>query len=205
MIYDQEFYTFGDNTFSNRGFTWAASIHPRSEVVHQICPTCGSVKHYPIGEFDVTVERGSKYPDILGCGAFPFLIVSEKVVRAWKGAGLSCFHTYDIGVVGIKSTKLRNEIPPAYFRIEIDGRCQIDLEASGAKIIRFCPDCQHLETVPPVITNFRMIPDSWDGSSLFRDIRLYPCVNFCTQNILDIVFQQELTNFFFEPGALHVE
>jgi predicted RNA-binding Zn-ribbon protein involved in translation (DUF1610 family) len=199
MIQNQDFYKFRHNTFHNRDFAWATRIHTRSEVIYQVCPKCGSVKQYPSGVFDVIIEKGSKYPDILGCGAYPFLIVSEKVTGAWEEAGLCCFHTYNVEVAEIRSARLRNLSPPLYKRVEIDGRCKIDLEASGAKIIQLCPDCHHLETEPPVLNSFNMVLNSWDGSSLFRDIMLFPSINFCTQAILDIAFQNKFTNFRFEP------
>lgn len=201
MSYNPSFYTFGDNSFFTRGFTWAASIHPRSEVIHQICPECGSVKHFPSGDFDVTLEKGSKYPDVLGCGAYPFLIVSEKVIGAWQDEGLDCFHTYKVNVAENKSTKLRNLTSPQYFRIEIDGRCRIDLEASGAKIIQLCPKCHHLITDPPVLRGFAMASGSWDGSVLFRDPVYFPMISFCTNTALEIAFRHRLTNFRFEPMA----
>lgn len=199
MRNEQGLFTFTDNTFKNRGFAWAASIHPRSEIVHEICPKCGSVKHYPKGEFDVTLEKGSKYPDILGCGAYPFLIVSEKVIRAWQEANVCCFHTYDVKIAKVKSTKLKDLPAPQYYRIEIDGSCQIDLEASGAKVVKFCPECHYLVIHPPVLNSFRMVSGSWDGSALFRDELHYPRVSFCTDTIVKIASQYRLTNFCFEP------
>ncbi len=178
MIPNQTFYIFGDNTFYDRGFAWATSIHPRSEVIHNICQNCGSVKHYPVGDFDVTVDKGSKYPDVLGCGGYPFLIVSERAIEAWQVAGLCCFHTYKVNIAEIGSARLRNVAAPQYYRVDIDGKCQIDLEASGAKIVKFCPECHHLETAPFVLQGFRMVPGSWDGNSIFRDPIYYPLVKF---------------------------
>ncbi len=195
------FYTFGDNTFSTRGFAWAASIHSRSEVVHQVCPKCGSVKYYPQGAFDVTLEQGSKFPDVLGCGAYPFLIISAKVTKAWQEAGICCFHTYAVKIAEIKSARLKDLTPPQYYRVEIDGSCLIDLEASGAKVVKFCPECHHLVTQPSVLNSYRMVSGSWDGSSLFRDQVHYPRVSFCTETIVRIAFQHRLTNFRFEPMA----
>ncbi len=199
MKESEAFYEFGDNSFHTRGFTWAYSIRPRSGMVHRVCSDCEAVETYPTGAFDVAVERGIKYPDVLGCGAFPFLIVSEVVITAWHKAKLDCFHTYSVGIAEIKSKKLQGVTPPRYFRVEIDGQCQIDLAASGVKKIRFCPECHNLETRPEIAPGFRMVPGSWDGSPLFRDPVLYPGVTFCTQMILDIAREHQFTNFRFEP------
>jgi hypothetical protein len=201
MMCSPSFCVFGDNTFSNRSFAWAASIHPRSEVVHQICSNCGSVKYYPKGAFDVTLEKGSKYPDVLGCGAYPFLIVSGKVIEAWQEAGICCYHTYDVKIAEIKSAKLKDLTAPKYYRVEIDGSCLIDIEASGAKVVNFCPECHHLVTHPSVLNSFSIATGSWDGSSLFRDQVHYPMISFCTDTIVKIAFQYRLTNFRFEPMA----
>ncbi len=199
MICIPTLYVFGDNTFTNRGFAWAASIHPRSEIVHEICPKCGSVKHYPKGDFDVTLEKGSKYPDILGCGAYPFLIVSGKVIKAWQEENVSSFHTYIVNIARIKSVKLKELPAPQYYRVEIDGHCQIYLEASGAKVKKYCLKCNHFETIPTLLKKFSILSDSWDGNALFRDENLYPRVSFCTETIVKIATKYRLTNFRFEP------
>lgn len=189
----------GHNSAHTRGFTWAASILPKSEPIHVECPEYGVVVDHPSGAFDVVVEGGSKYPDVLGCGAYPFLIVSDAVIRAWLGAEVSCFHTYPVGVAAVKAPRLRNVPPPQYHRVEIDGRCRIDLEASGLTVVRYDPKCHYLVTKPLVPAGFRMVPGSWDSCALFRDEELYPRVNFCTQLIIDIARQHQFTNFRFEP------
>ena len=99
----------------------------------------------------------------------------------------------------MQSKKLRDQATPRYFRVEIDGRCRIDLAASGMTVIRFCPVCHHRATSPMVGPAFRMVPKSWDGSPLFRDPELYPRVSFCTQVVLDLAHQHRFTNFRFEP------
>jgi len=196
----QVLYRFRDNSSHTRGFTWAASIRPRSEMVHQLCPECGAVKHYPGGAFDVDVEGGTKYPDVLGCGAYPFLIVSERVIAAWHEAGITCFHSYPVGIADVKSKKLRDVLPPRYLRVEIDGRCRIDLDASGVEVIRVCPECHRVVEHPryPFVHGFRMVPGSWDGCPVFRDPVLYPRVNFCTQVVLELAGRYQFTNFRFE-------
>lgn len=195
------FYEFRHNSSYTRGFTWASSIRPRSEIIRRVCPEFGVISQYPNGEFDVVVEGGSRYPDILGCGAYPFLIVSETVVNAWRDAGITSFHSYLVRVVEVRSRSknLRETVPPYYFRIEIDGHCSIDLAASGLEVLRFAPECEYLATNPSMATGFQMVTDSWDGSPLFRDRLYYPRVSFCTQLVLDIAHKYKFTNFRFEP------
>lgn len=197
----ETFYRFRHNSSYTRGFTWAASIIARSEMIDLVCSECGAVKDYPSGAFDVIVEEGVRYPDILGCGAYPFLIVSEAVITAWHEAGITCFHTYPVGIVEVKSRKLRDITPPRYFRVEIDGQYKIDLAASGIEVISLCRECLHLVTRPkyPFEHSYQRVPGSWDGSSLFCDPVLFPRVNFCTQVAIDLARQHRLTNFRFEP------
>lgn len=186
-----------------RVYTWASSIVPRSRMVHRVCSTCGAVEHYPSGAFDVVVEGGIRYPDVLGCGAYPFLIVSEAVVAAWHTAGITSFDIYPVTVIDVRSSALRSVAPPAYFRIEIKGTCQIDLEASAVKLVRICPECHRLIERPTLAQERRYImkPGSWDGSPIFRDAVVYPRVNFCTRQVLDLAFKHHFTNFRFEPMA----
>lgn len=194
-----KFYRFGNNSSYTRGFTWAVSIYPRSEMIHRVCQACGTVEHYPSGEFDVALEGGSKYPDVLGCGAYPFLIVSEAVTLDWKNAGITQFEKFKVGVASIKSKskRLLEVAPPPYFRIEITGSCDIDLAASGLEVISLCQNCGHLRTKPAVSSGFRMVKGSWDGSALFRDVIKYPRVSFCTTLILELAYKYQRTNFRF--------
>lgn len=200
MTTNTRFYHFRHNSSYTRGFTWAASLRPNSEIIRRVCAEFGVVAQYPSGEFDVVVEGGSRYPDILGCGAYPFLIVSESVVNTWRNAGITRFQSYLVRIeqVRSKSKKLRETVPPRYYRIEIDGRCEIDLEASGLEIVRYAPECEYLVTNPSLASGYQMVADSWDGSPLFRDPLRYPRISFCTQLVLDIARKYRFTNFRFE-------
>ena len=192
------FYIFRDNSSYNRRFTWASSIRPKSEMIDRKCPECGAGEYYPSGAFDVIIEGGDRYPDILGCGVYPLLIVSESVIDDWHKAGITSFHTYPVNVEDVLTKKLRRVPTPKYFRVEIDGNCKIDLEASGLRVIKYCPECHYLSTEPAVSLGFKMVPGSRDGSPLFRDADLYPRVNFCTELILELAGKYKRTNFRFE-------
>jgi hypothetical protein len=168
-------------------------------MINRTCPECNSVEFFPSGAFDVTVDGGSKYPDVLGCGAYPFLFLSERVISAFIEGKIAAFHTFEVGVTKVISTKLRDIQPPKYYRVEIDGACEIDLLASGLKISRLSSNCHHLVTDPMLANGFVMKSGSWDGSPLFRDPVLYPRVNFCTQSLLELAYQYQFSNFRFEP------
>ena len=190
MNMTQKFYVFTHNSHYNRKYTWAFRVHSRSEMIEREHLENGIWirRSYASGAFDVSIEGGSEYPDILGCGAYPYLIVSEAVILDWQQAGIKSFHTYPVGIAEIisRSKRLRAASTPRYFRVEIDGRCQIDKEASVLHINRYRP------------LRFQMVSGSWDGSSLFRDVDLYPNVKFCTEQILTLARVYKRTNFRFE-------
>lgn len=201
MKLTESFYKFRDNSSYTRGYTWAASIIPQSEIYHRECAECGVVEHYPTGAFGVIVEGGTKYPDLLGCGAYPFLIVSQKVITAWQQAEITAFHTYPVSIALVKARKLQGVAQPQYFRVEIDGRCEIDLVASGVQLIRLCPECGRVIEQPTMAheRSYRMKTGSWDGSPIFRDPILYPRINFCTARMLEVAREHRFTNVRFEP------
>lgn len=194
------FYTFRNNTSSFPIYTWAASIVPRSPLTTVQCLACGYKDTFTSGAFDVICEGGSKYPDVLGCGKYPYLLLSEKAISTWEKAGITQYHTYPVHVDSIKSRKLTKEMAPLYQRVEIIGKCRIDLVGSSRDVESTCAVCGRSKFVRFDLTStFKMIPGSWDGSSLFRDEIQFPCVTFCTREILDIAQSNDLTNFRFEP------
>jgi hypothetical protein len=164
-----------------------------------VCKNCGHVEHYPSGAFDVNLEGGSEYPDALGCGAYPFLIISERVVDDWNQAGIDNYLTYPVRISSIDSADITNKLPPNYWRIEMNGTCSIDLLSSGLVNADYCAICGNLRTGESQITGFIMEADSWDGSDLFRDKNQFPRINFCTMRILELAKKKTHSNFRFEP------
>jgi len=194
------FYVFRNNSSYKDIYTWAISIIPESEMIEEGCDECESYSEYPSGSFGVVCEGGSQYPDILGCGAYPFLIVSESVIFAWSTASKFEYHAFPVTVREVRSRSLHIKDAPKYFRIEIDGRCNIDLEASGFEIVTPCPACGIAPKMRKGLDyTFFMTPNSWDGSSMFRDISLFPLVSFCTESLVDLAQRYKLTNFHFAP------
>src|SRR6266508_5822856 len=140
-ISELKLFQMRDNTSLSRGWLYAWSIHPRSPLISNFCGQCGRGSEIPSGEFDVDLEGGPKFPDILKCGEYPFLIVSERVVTDWRDAGITCFDAYKVSVASLKSKKARSAVPPCYFRIEITGTCVVDTKGSGIPISRRCSKC----------------------------------------------------------------
>jgi len=192
------FYEFSDNSVFEKEWTFAVSIQPRSHVVNWRCAECSRAAQFPAGGFDVTLEGGSKFPDFLGCGAYPLLIASERVVAAFEDSGITCFQKYTVGVADVQESQLRREDAPAYFRLEITGECMIDFAASGATIKSVCNHCGELKAQPPVIRRFGIVEGSWDGCDIFRDRRYFARVCFATPRVVELAKELHLTNCRFE-------
>jgi hypothetical protein len=145
------------------------------------------------------VEGGKSYPDLLGCGAYPLLIVSERVISVLKQNGVHCFQEFPVRVAKVEDGRARLEDAPNYYRLEITGECMIDFAASGITVQGICGRCGELTRTPAVTPRFELINGSWDGSDLFRDQRYFPRRLFTTQRIVDLVKEHGLTNWEFEP------
>jgi hypothetical protein len=199
------FYQFTDDSPFQKKWAFAVSMHPKSPVVKWSCPECGRGARYPVGAFDVTVEGGCEFPDVLGCGAYPLLILSERAVSVFKAGGIACFQEYPVTVAAVQESRVRREKAPAYFRVEITGECMIDFAGSGAMIKGICGRCGGIETEPLLVRRFALIQGSWDGCELFRDRRYFPRVSFCTQRIVDLAKANDLTNCRFQQmkGCVH--
>jgi hypothetical protein len=157
------------------------------------CLRCGRAASYPSGAFEVMLEGGSGFPDFLGCGAYPFLIVSERVITALRAAGVT-FQQHGVSVKSIRDSQLQLADAPTYFRIEATGQCWINLAASGIQIQGICEECGELQTRPPLIRRFTLLEGSWDGSDLCHDPRYFSRVYFASQRIADLSSNLKFTN-----------
>jgi len=191
-----------DNTALSRGWLYAHKIHPTSELVDTRCDKCGRGSVVPSGGFDVDLEGGSKFPDILLCGAHPFLLVSERVMADWHKSGINTFDAHSVRVISVKSAKAPLTRAPQYFRIEITGRCSVNSKASQMTISRQCSKCGRGYIDRDNHNPFAIAAGSWDGSPLFRDLKLLPRVSFCAQVVADLAMDKKHTNFQFKPAVL---
>jgi hypothetical protein len=190
-------YELSDNSAFERVWTSAVSIRPTSHVVNWECSQCGRGDCYPAGSFDVDVEEGSMFPDLLRCGAYPLLVVSARTIAAFEDAGIQSFLKYPVGIAGVRESGVRMEAAPDYYRIEIAGECMVDLARTGIVITDVCSRCGEVEREPPTVRPFSIFAGSWDGADVFRDHRFFPRVCFCTQKVVDLVNAHGLTNFRF--------
>ena len=133
------FFSIGDNSFSKRGFPWIQRLGAGFRQVY-LCNRCASGRSiwYGDGPVEAFLEscKGVKWPDALGCGHFPFLVLSERAVRAFRDEGLG-------DIQAPLPMRLAGSEPPRY--VWLDGEkmrgASLDFEASGLLNVRFCPEC----------------------------------------------------------------
>ncbi len=160
------------------------------------CRKCGSTylkKRFE--DVDLAVEGKGKYPDILLCGHWPILVVSNKVLNYWKENDIKGFQSHSVRLFGKNEEELlQNET--YYHNIVITGRCSLDLDAMGVEIISKCDTCgtvrynkESWEFGIPVIKQ-----NSWDGCDLFTSEQFIN-TPLCTLSNLELIHKYKLTNF----------
>ena len=138
------FFSVMDNSIENRRTPWIRSIVKGLEWT-PACPNCGVDAQWPIGDLHVRLEprRGCVWPDTLGCGSGPLLIVSGRVLEAWANENVGVFPVHRVEIVPPLPKRLESIAPPSYFWI--DGQrlqgAKMDFDASGFVDVLFCPAC----------------------------------------------------------------
>jgi hypothetical protein len=153
-------------------------------------------------------KKGVQWPDVVGCGHFPFFILSERALRAFSAAGIGDLPHHPVLIQPPLPKKLAAAPAPRYFWL--DGQkmrgALPDFEASGFVGVQFCPECgtrtddisatfqrQHSRVYP-----YALQAETWSGSHLFTT-DLSPCAFFCTQAVVECAREHQLTNFRFIP------
>jgi hypothetical protein len=194
-----ELYELRDNSMHLPRYAWAGNAIGEGWDRESACDVCGDGPEESSTNLDVIITKGSKYPDILGCGAYPFLIVSARTLLVWQAHGIRGYDTYPVSIVEVKPQRLQTVVPPEYARIEPRGSCSVDVEASGFVSGSFCERHQRARVRQLVLSPaMQLVPGSWDGSDLFRDPVHFPRVIFCTRRLVDICLEAKLTNFRFD-------
>jgi hypothetical protein len=194
---ENKYYRFKNNS-AKKKYTWAYKIEAGKKKSYR-CQQCGKMVVKYAGPISVSVEGGTEYPDILGCGEFPLVIVTELVISAWESNEIKCFNKNPIKIINVESEKLTKVTPPNYFWIEIEGNCSLDLKKSGYYDVKVCKKCGQPDYFDPFkLIGYEFIPGSYSGEHLFRDEKSFPYINFCTEDVLRIAGKYSFTNFHFE-------
>ena len=209
------FYSVSHNSFGARGMPWVQDIVSGLDLV-RICHTCadgGRQLYRPRGTVTVQLEKnkGTHWPDVLGCGAWPLFIVSRRVVDDWVADGLASLPAQPIEIIEPIPAKLAELGQPAYFWL--DGHAmfgaKLDFEASGFVGVRFCPDCgtrmddvsatyerQHSGEWPLAVRK-----ETWSGADIFTT-DLSPTSFFCTERVIEIAKRCAHKNLRFVPRMI---
>jgi hypothetical protein len=220
------FFSVDHNSFYKRSFPWIQRLGAGFCQVY-LCGRCACAPARSIMYADGPVEafleseKGVKWPDVIGCGHFPFLILSERALRAFSAEGVGDFPHHAVLIQPPLPKRLVGSDPPRY--LWLDGQkmrgALMDFEASGFVDVRFCPECgtrtdnigatsarQHSRVCP-----YAFRSGTWDGSNLFTT-DLSHCSFFCTEAVVSCAHKHKLTNFRFvhaeqggNPGSKGVE
>lgn len=205
------FFSVGHNSFSKRGFPWIQSLSKGFRQFY-LCKQCASSRSimYADGPVEAVCDprKGVKWPDIIGCGHFPFFILSERTIRAFSADGIGEFPHHAVLIQPPLPKKLAVLPAPRYFWL--DGQkmkgALLDFDASGFVGMRFCAACgtrtdditttfdrQDSGTYPYAFRH-----NTWNGTHLFTS-DLSHTAFFCTERVLDCARRHKLTNFRFVP------
>lgn len=202
-----EFYIMGNNTSKSKQWSYAPRFYPIDGVVEKRCSTCGSVEKYPIGKFAIDLEGGTKYPDILLCGQYPLLIVSEKVINDWGSEEFKGYKYFPIEIRNIDSKALKDKPPLKYYSVEVTSNCELDFHSMDVNIVDTCNECGKVKFSKQIweINTFVVNRNSWTGTELFVS-SLFPRKIIVSKDVVRCSCKNKHTNFKFlhEKDCLNV-
>ena len=205
---DLRFYRISDNTIGTKGSPWMPTITEGLQDIYN-CKTCRRVIAYAKGDITgrLDKEKGTKWSDVLGCGHFPFLIISERVLEAFDKENIQEFPYHRVFIDAPYPKRLDISTIPNYYWV--DGSkmpgAKIDFKESRFVDNRFCPECgTRTDNIGATYElqskgfSYVFKKDTWNGSDLFvTDIS--NTAFFCTDKVLKCAKKYKLTNFHFVP------
>lgn len=177
---------------------------PRLATISKRCDVCNKGRlypgRYPERALDARVADGISYPDILGCGSYPFFIISEVTLLLLKHYGVESFQSFPMNVIQATGSTIKTITPPQYHHLQIAVGCEVDFPAMGASVLEHCPKCFFTRFDSPYNFSydrpFVVKESSLRGYDLFIS-EFLPCIPICTSRLRDIVEQSYGTNFKF--------
>lgn len=203
------FLTVSDNSLNAKGAPWINRV-VSGLVKEPPCEVCGASTRRPVGDLAVTLEaKGTMWPDALGCGAYPLLILSNRALDALKEASVETGTCNSVILTGTLPAALTSIPAPEYYWINGENLrgASLDFEASGFVGVAFCAGCgRRTEDVGKTYDRrhsrrfpYKFREGSWNGLSLFTT-DLSPAFFFCTEVVLECAKKNRLTNFRFLPA-----
>ncbi len=193
-----QYYAMSNNTAKSKGWTYAPRFHSIDELVHYECSKCGAIAKYPVGQFAIDLEGGSKYPDILLCGAYPLLIVSERVLKDWEREGFKGYNSFPLEIRNIDSSKLNVEDALKYFSIEVSAKCELDLKDMGVEVEDECSECVNVKLSKSSweIERLTIKPESVANADIFIST-IFPRKILVSEKVVKCACENKHTNFEF--------
>lgn len=193
-------YSITDNTIEETQWTWAIEALPRLAAISERCDVCHRGRLYPglypERALDAEVEDGTSYPDILGCGSYPFFIISEATLLNLKHYGVESFQSFPLNITKATGPTIEAVTPPQYYHLKISVGCELDLHAMGISVLEHCSKCYFTKVDPSYDFDLVVKEKSLRGYDLFIS-EFFPCVTICTSRFKEIVEQSRGTNFGF--------
>jgi hypothetical protein len=215
------FFSVRDNSFHTRGYPWIVRIVTGIEYQGTPCPDCGRIPSPSLtGDVEVKLEKNeaNRWPDVVGCGAKSMLIVSERVISAWRMDGIGNIPAGGrVTFLSPLPCPLQCKESPSYLWVNetLLGGARLDMQASGFMGLRFCSRCecyswdvgatydrQHCKPWSYVFAK-----GSWSGAHLFTAPPAHSGEGrggmlFCTERVVECAKKHRLTNFRFVPIEL---
>jgi len=193
-------YSVIDNTIEETQWTWAWALRPRLATIIKNCDLChrGSLYpgRYPERALDAEVEDGTSYPDILGCGSYPFFILSEAMLLHLESCGIESFQSFPLNITRATGSAIKTVNPPQYYHLKLAVGCELDFPKMGVSVVEHCSKCYYTRVDPSSGFDTVVKGKSLHGYDLFIS-EFFPCKAICTSRFKDIVEQNHGTNFEF--------
>lgn len=198
------FYSVSDRTSYARGAPVIKKI--KSGMVEGgICRVCGGARRWPHGDLLVQLgrSRAEFWPDVIACGDYPCLVLSQRFVDALEQSGAGFRLGGRVEFSNVEDTGL-SIASPQYYWVDGARSCAgaMDFDASGFVDVQFCPSCgrrtdnigatydrRHAQPAPGDVFKF----DEHSGLDIFTT-DLSPTAFFCTERVVSCAKINKVTN-----------
>lgn len=199
-------------SISHASFDWLWIDHILSgQTLDAACSECGARRSRLTADLEVSVECGwgPRWPDVVGCGAAPeLLIVTGRVLEAWRDDHIGVFPVHKVNVAPPIPGPLDPAVQPDYFWIDgeqIQGAL-LDFGGSGYVVARHCSTCgRRIDNITETHKRhsaghfpYAFVTGSRNGANLFTT-DLSRGAFFCTDAVVECARKHRHTNFRFIP------
>ncbi|KAB2934840.1 MAG: hypothetical protein F9K24_03425 [Leptonema illini] len=162
------------------------------------CTECGSVyEKQKLKDVSLKIEGKSngRLPDILLCGHWPLLIVSQRVAHEWRE-----FPTVDADFFEARLYSGESLLPDKFFHVRINSKASLDFKRMNVAIRKVCKACGKVEFSKPTweFGEPKIVEKTYHGEALFV-LDHFEYSPICSKQILELVYKKKFTNFSFDP------